>query len=106
MGILKSIKKKYVAHKFSSENLNIIQDIQGNTFADILNAYRSDGWELVTDYRDFDTSIGKWQGKLRKGSIVLVVDWNQHELGQVVGPERVILPMSKTFNLQALKQPK
>ncbi|GLR72203.1 hypothetical protein [Agaribacter marinus] len=106
MGILKSIKKKYVAHKFSSENLNIIQDIQGDTFVDILSAYRCDGWELVTDYRDFDASINKWQGKLRKGSIVLVLDWNQHKLGQVVGPERVIMPLSKAFSLQALKRPK
>ncbi|MFC3122491.1 hypothetical protein [Agaribacter flavus] len=106
MGILTVLKRKYIAYKFSSGKLNIIQYIESGQLSEIMSSHVEEGWELSSDYRMFDESFKTWSGKLRKGSISLEVSWEQGSLGEIVGPERVIQPMARKFKLVALKHPR
>lgn len=107
--MIKSLSKKLTAFKFKYYELNIIQDIPNDKFNQIITRYKADGWEVSGAYHGQDSLVNpdssKWECKLRKGQSALNCEWSSVSMGKVIGPQRIIVALGKTYDLVVLTSP-
>lgn len=106
MGLLNTIARKITIWQYQYHDRNIIEDLPNSKFRQIISTYEADGWEVYSNQTLQVPVDTEWQGKLRKGSIVLNCDYTSNKLGTIYGPARVMRGMGKEFDLQPQLHPK
>lgn len=105
MKFIKKVKLALLNRKFASRDLNIIQSINAQQFAGILNDLKEQGWQVDAYQGSFNPKYEKWSDTLRKGQSSLNFAWEQKQQGAITGPSRIVKGLGETYKLSVLDKP-